>query len=128
MLRSMMQCYVKNSAQAVELYQKAFDAKLGSFYQNDDGSFYHAELDVYGQVVAIAEACYGYTFANDQRTTGNTMQFCFHFGEGKEEIVQKAFDVLEDGCQILYPLSACEYSPYMVDFTDKFGIRWCLFV
>lgn len=28
MLRSMMQVYVKGSAEAVQLYQKAFDAKL----------------------------------------------------------------------------------------------------
>ena len=46
MKRSMMQAYVKGSDKAVELYQKAFNAKLISEYKNEDGSYIHAELDL----------------------------------------------------------------------------------
>ena len=124
----MMQTYVKGSDKAVELYQKAFGAQLVSSYPNPDGTFYHAEIDIYGQILAVTESsCAGYG-KDDGRITGNTMQFCLHFGHGKEDLVQKAFDVLKDGAEILYPLSPCEFSPLMADFIDKFGIRWCLFV
>lgn len=133
MKRSMMQAYVKGSDKAIELYQKAFNAKLVSSYPNPDGTFYHAELDVYGQILAVAESSYmndgkGNAATEETAITGNTMQFCLHFGEGKEDVVQKAFDVLKDGAEILYPLSPCEFSPLMADFIDKFGIHWCLFV
>jgi PhnB protein len=124
----MMQTYVKGSDKAVELYQKAFNAKLVSSYPNSDGTFYHAELDVYGQILAVSELS---TMKDDKEeavNTGNTMQFCLHFGEGEEDKVQRAFEVLKDGAEILYPLSPCDYSTLMADFIDKFGIRWCLFV
>lgn len=122
MHRSMMQTYVKGSNKAVELYQKAFDAELVVSYPHTDGTFMHAELNVYGQILAISEAP-----KSEERITGTTMQFCLHFGEGKEALVQKAYNALKDGAAILYPLSPCEYSELMVDLIDKYGVRWCIF-
>lgn len=118
-----MQVYVKDSGRAVELYRKAFDAVLAVSYANPDGTFMHAELDVYGQTLAVSEAPGG-----EERVTGNTMQFCLHFGEGNEMQVVKAYETLKDGARALYPLSPCEYSPMMFDLIDKYGIRWCIFV
>jgi PhnB protein len=119
----MMQCYVQDSPAAVALYQKAFDAKLGDAYPNDDGTYMHAELDVFGQVVAIAEAS-----RSEDRITGNAMQFCLHFGKGNEETVNKAYEVLKEGGTVLFPLGDCGYSSLGADVIDRFGIRWCLFV
>ena len=121
MKRSMMQVYVKGSAEAVELYKKAFDAKLGAQYKNDDGSYMHAELDAYGQILAISEA-------NEGTTAGNNMQFCFHFGEGGEENVRKAYEALKEDAEIICPLEPCSYSPLMAALIDKFGVSWCIFV
>lgn len=120
--RSLMQTYIKESDKAVAFYQKAFDAELVAAYPNEDGTFMHAELDVYGQIVAIAEA------PEDESIAGTTMQFCLHFGEGKDALVQKAFDVLKDGATIDWPIGPCPYSPLMVALTDRYGVRWCLFV
>ncbi|HBE85720.1 MAG TPA: hypothetical protein DDW53_10305 [Lachnoclostridium sp.] len=55
MKRSMMQAYVTRSDEAVALYQKAFDAALISSYPNSDGTYYHAELDIQGEILAVAE-------------------------------------------------------------------------
>jgi len=121
MLRTMLQMYLKNSVEAVEMYQKAFDAKLLYESKNEDGSYLHAELDAFGQVLAISEAL-------DERKIGNTMQFCFHFGEGNEEIVKRAYEVLKDGAKIDYPLGPCFFSSCMFGIVDKFGVDWCLFV
>ncbi len=123
MHRSMMQVYVKGSNKAVELYQRAFDAELVASYPHNDGTYMHAELNVYGQILAISE-----TQKSEEIITGTTMQFCLHFGEGKEDLVQKAYNELKDGAKILYPLSPCEFSVLMVDIIDKYGIRWCIFV
>lgn len=124
MKRSMMQIYVNDSIEAVKLYQKAFDATMGYHVKSPDGTFYHSELDVYGQIIAVAEA----SDSSNERVTGNTMQFCLHYGEGKEDLVRKACETLREGSEILFPLGPCEFSPCMSDFIDKFGVRWCLFV
>lgn len=121
MLRSMMQVYVEDSNEAVRLYQKAFDAKLVSEHKNDDGSYLHAELDLFGQILALSES------KEDQHIAGNTMQFCLHFGDEDKDLVEKAFRVLEEGAQIFSPLGPCFFSSCMVSFIDKFGVNWCLF-
>lgn len=121
MKRSMMQVYVKQSDKAVALYQKAFDAKLISSYPNPDGTYFHAELDVYGQVLALTE------LRDDNVVTGNTMQFCLHFGEGNEELVRKIFNVLKEDAVITYPLGSAEWSTLVVGLIDKFGVHWCIF-
>lgn len=121
MIRSMMQVYVKGSVEAVQLYQKAFAAKLVSEQKNNDGTYLHAELDVFGQIVALSES------REEKSITGNTMQFCLQFGEADKELVEKAFRVLEQDARILIPLGPCFFSPCMVGFVDRFGVSWCLF-
>ena len=121
MYRSMMQVNVKGSDKAIEFYKKAFDAKVLCNYPNSDGTLYHAELDVYGQVLALTE------LTDDSTVTGNTMQFCLHLGQGKEETVQKIYDVLKDGAEIHYPISPCDWSSLMVGLIDKYGVNWCIF-
>ena len=126
MYRSMMQIYVKNSNQAVAFYQNAFDAKLLCNHQNPDGTVAHAELDIFGQVLAICEA------HENEVITGNTMQFCLHFGEGKEAIVKKAYDALKEDCmKLTAPITSpgeCPWSSCLFGLIDKFGVNWCIFV
>lgn len=120
MYRSMMEAIVKNSVEAVAFYQKAFDAPLVADYKNEDGSYVHAELDVYGQILAVMEL-------QEDVVIGNNMMFCLHFGEGKEETVKRIYDTLKDGAEIISELGPCTYSPMEADLVDKFGIRWCIF-
>lgn len=124
MKRLMMQVYVKGSQDAVDLYIKAFDANLEYNVKNPDGSFFHSELDICGNILAVAET----TDRTDEKITGNIMQFCLHYGEGNEDKVTQAYKVLKEGGKILFPLGSCEFSSLCADFIDKFGVRWCLFV
>ncbi|SCY55859.1 PhnB protein [Alkaliphilus peptidifermentans DSM 18978] len=117
----MMQVYVKGSTEAVQLYQKAFDAKLISEYKNDDGSYMHAELDVFGQILALSES------REEKKITGNIMQFCLHFGKGNVDKIHKAYEVLKEDAKVQYPLGPVSYSPFMFGLVDKFGVSWCLF-
>ncbi len=121
MFRSMMQVYVKGSVAAVEAYRQAFDARLLCAYPDGCGGYAHSELDAHGQIVAVSEL-------TDDLIVGNTMQFCFHLGAGREEDVQKAYAVLKEGAKLLAPIGACEYSPCMFSLVDRFGVFWCVFV
>lgn len=125
MKRCMLQAYVRGSDRAAEHYRKAFDASLVSSCLNEDGTYYHAELDVYGQILALSEAG---QIGGEKPLTGDTMQFCLHFGEGEETLVRKAYDVLKEDAEIRHLLGACDFSPLMADLIDQFGVRWCLFV
>ncbi|MGL6216810.1 MAG: VOC family protein [Lacrimispora sphenoides] len=128
MKRSMMQAYVTRSDEAVALYQKAFDAALISSYPNSDGTFYHAELDIQGEILAVAERNSEYAIISEETIPGNVMQFCLHYLEGNEDKVRKAYEILKSDAEILMPLAPCEFSSLMTDFIDKYGVRWCLFV
>ncbi len=56
------------------------------------------------------------------------MQFCFHYGEGNENLIMKTYETFKKDGNILYPLGPCEFSPLMSDLIDKYGVRWCLFI
>ena len=122
-----MQTYVTDSAEAVRLYVKAFDAELTACYKNDDGSIMHSEININGSILAVSERASEFAILGDTQT-GNVMQFCLQFGEGGEEAVTKAYDTLKTGAKILMPLAPCTYSPLMCDIIDCYGVRWCLFV
>ena len=121
MLRSMMQVYVKGSVEAVELYKKAFGADVLCTYPDENGGYMHSELNAFGQIIAVSERL-------ENTVCGNNMQFCFHFGEGSEDIIKRAYDVLKEGAIECSALGACGYSPCQFTLIDKFGVSWCLFV
>ena len=56
--------YVKGSREAAALYQEAFGAELGYHVLNEDGTFFHSELNVKGEpfcsVVEAKEPAAGY--------------------------------------------------------------------
>ena len=123
MKRVLMQIYVKNRAEAFEFYQKAFNAELGFCDKDENGNIIHAELNIYGQYLAVGEHIY----EPKETLIANTMQFCLQFDKG-EELIKKAYEVLKVEGKILAPLGPCFFSPYMTDLVDKYGVRWCLFI
>jgi len=123
MERSMFQAYVRRSDVAAELYKEAFGLdEVADYGRHDDGTYMHAELDVFGQVLALSELPKDAT-----PSAGNTMQLCLHLGGGKEDVVRKAYDVLQDGATIHYPLAPCDWSSLMFGLVDKHGVNWCVF-
>ena len=139
-MQTMVSTYVNGIDEAIKLYQKAFDAKLGYTMPSEesDCKYYHAELDIYGLNLALAEAKYVLNFydslteegvkvfSQTQRIAGNTMQICIYFDKGDGDKIRQAYAVLRDGSVALVELGAALGSACMVDFIDKFGIRWVL--
>lgn len=122
MKRSMFQLYLDGCDEAIALYTEAFGARLMNLARSpEDGGVIHAEMDAFGQVIALSDR-------RGDTVAGNTMQLCFHFGEGGEALVRKAFAALSPGAlAIECPPSPLEWSPCMAALTDRFGVRWCLF-
>jgi len=116
-----LQLYLKNCDQAIELYQKAFGATVDAIYRNESNLIAHAEINVFGQCVAFMEQ-------ESDCIIGNTMQFCFYFNKGGEEIIKKAYDILKDGAKVEWPLGSCEWSSLIFCLVDKFGVNWLLCV
>jgi PhnB protein len=115
------------------LYQKAFDAKIGSLLRYGDANhedfrkelspqeknyIYHAELLFGNQRIMMCDNM-DVPFATSL-SLSLTMTF-----DTKEE-VQKAYDVLKENSTTIYPLQSTSYSSCMVVFIDKFGFRWGL--
>lgn len=122
MKRTMLELYVKGCDEAIELYQKAFGATVDAVHRDPEtNAIAHAEMRAFGQCIAFMER-------DSETVAGNTMQFCFHFGIGEEDLVKRAYEVLKVGAQIDFPLGPCEWSPCLFCLIDKFGVNWSLFV
>ncbi len=138
------QVYVKGSAEAVALYQRAFGVTLGYHVLNEDGSFFHSELmsdeDFF---LAVSEATttvpegyappehYGRLLSDLERSKAvgragiiPTMQFGAEFPD--ESGVLNAFEVLKPGAQITMPVGRLPWSDCCASLIDKFGVNWYL--
>jgi PhnB protein len=106
------------SLEAVDFYCKAFDAELKCCYTDSTGKFVeHAEIALNDQTfLSLMEY-------SDTRL-GNNMSFWLTFDD--EKTLNKVYEVLKEGAEIQFPLSPCEWSKWMTDLTDKFGIHWLL--
>ena len=126
---SIMYTYVIGSDKAVELYQKAFNATLIESVPNEVGTFFHALLDIEGAKIGVAERNNSFGIEGDT-TTGNTMQFsfCYGEGEGNEDKIMKAYEVLKEGATVLIPPQSFDHTPLCIDLIDKFGVRWNMFI
>ncbi len=118
---------------AINLYQKAFDAKIGCLLRYSDADnldwntplteeqanyIYHAEIYIGEQRIMLSDII---EFSLIQSTSlFLTITF------DSSEKVKKAYEVLKDGCTIIYPLHRTTYSSCIVVLVDKFGFRWGL--
>lgn len=114
----MIQLYVSNAEEAIALYKEAFDAELKCIDYTPERTVLHSEIEAYGQKIAIATA-------EDTPVTGTVFQIDVKMK--KEEDVRRAYEILKEDSVVNVPLGPCFFSPCMVDFVDKFKVRWCLF-
>lgn len=109
--------YVKNSAEAVELYKEAFGLTLGYHVLNPDGSYFHSELYKGEQeIMSVIES------TDKEHLKDNIVQVSIIFDS--EEEVRKAYELLSKGAVIDVPLAPMPWSPCAASLTDKFGVWW----
>jgi len=121
-MKSLMMCYVKNSADALAFYQTAFTCTLVENHKNADGSCAWCELNLGGCHLVISEHVDG------EKISGNQQMFILDFGKGNEGLVEKTYNVLKDGASIIRDLGEGQFSSFHFKLVDKFGIFWCVYV
>jgi PhnB protein len=114
----MIQLYINNAAEAIDIYTKAFDAKLENIQYTPEKLVLHSEILAHGQKIAISDS-------QDTANTGTVFQIDVRMKT--EEEVKRAYGFLKEESNINVPIGPVFWSPCMVDFIDKFGVRWCLF-
>ncbi|MHB8130945.1 MAG: VOC family protein [Mobilitalea sp.] len=117
--------------EAIGLYQKAFGATATTLLRYSDADsrdfnlpltdiqrnmIYHAELFIGKQRIMLSDII-------DSELTKSVSAFLTITYESAED-VEKAYEVLKEGCTIIYPLHSTTYSTCMVSLIDKFGFRW----
>ena len=119
-------------AEAIQLYQKAFNAQVVQCITNKEAvweesynvmaetgnQIYHAEMMIGEQRIMLCDNV-NILF---QPTASLSLTVTV---DSKEEALH-AFDVLKEGCRIIYPIQSTAYSSCFVSLFDRFGFRWVL--
>ena len=108
--------YVKNSAEAVLLYQKTFGLELGYHVKNSDGSYYHSELYSDGHpVLCVAES-------KEAASENNIV--CLGLTLESEQAVRRAYELLCSDGRVKLELTSLPWSPCCAEVVDRFGVWW----
>ncbi|MCL2407834.1 MAG: hypothetical protein FWC95_07895 [Defluviitaleaceae bacterium] len=122
--RTMIQLYIEKCDEAIKFYQEAFNGKMRCDHRNDDGSVAHAEMEVFGQIIAFSQR-------NWNENKSKAVQLCFHFEKGQIDIGRRAYDTLRnDAFEIYSDFSTADtgyWDEWQFEIVDKYGIFWCLF-
>lgn len=110
--------YVKNSVEAVELYQQVFGLELGYHVKNSDGSFYHSEL------MKNDEPFISAVEATKEKRGEQLVQLGYEFENAEE--VKRAFAMLEVDGTVDLPVGELPWTPCAASVIDRFGIWWYL--
>lgn len=118
--------------EAIKLYQKAFNAKIDfilRYTEADKRDFdspltdeqknyvYHSEIHIGQQRLMFSD------IVEFDHLIKSTSLFLTVTLDSAEE-VKKAYEIMKDGCTIIYPLQSTTYSSCFVSLVDKFGFRW----
>lgn len=106
---------VKNSVEAVKLYQEAFGLELGYHMKNSDGGYFHSELSKDGVGFAVVEA-------EGEVSVGNVVQLGITLESENE--VQRAYELLSKDGIIIESLAPLPWSPLAGVVIDRFGVSW----
>lgn len=108
---------IRNSPDAVRLYQSAFGLDLGYHVLNSDGTYYHSELLKDGaELFCVVES------KRDVRESPVQLGFQFE----TRETLERAFNLLKEGGTVTMELCELPWSPYAAEVTDRFGVDWYL--
>jgi PhnB protein len=119
--------------EAIGMYQKAFGARVGCLLHYSDAIkedwdnpltdeqanyVYHAEIYIGEQRIMMSDMI-------DVDLVKGTSSFLTVTFEDANQ-VKEAYEILKDGCTIIYPMHSTTYSSCMVVLIDKYGFRWGL--
>jgi PhnB protein len=119
----------RNCKEALEMYTRAFDAKISEIQKygdmppnpafpiaaSDKDLVLHARLDINGEELMCADG-------SDQNSSGGNMFVSITTNDAA--LVQKAWDGLKQGATIYMELAPSFFANLHGSLQDRFGINW----
>ena len=113
---------IRGCNEAIEFYKKAFDAKEKLRLLMPNGSIGHAELEIEGSLLMMAEENPEWGTKSPQTLGGNPMTFGLYVTD-----VDKSFQkAIEAGATIIMPVKDEFYGDRVGQVMDPFGYKWML--
>ena len=107
-----------NCAEAVALYEKAFNVKAEvAMCDQIKTNVAHAEFEIDGNVIMLFDS-------GEPVTVGDSVMITILFDEAEKAKAKKAFDTLAKGGEVIMPMEATSWSKCFGLLSDKFGIKW----
>lgn len=113
---------VRGAPAAIEFYRKAFDAKERFRLKEPSGKVGHAELEIGGALLMIADE-YPDFGALSPVSVGGTCVSLHLYVEDVDQVVKRAVDA---GATVLRPLRDEFFGDRTAMLSDPFGHRWHL--
>jgi len=110
-------------AEAIALYQKAFDLKVDWQGKDEDTGFiYHTEARIGDQRLRLSDGHRG----GQGSVPGDSLFLAVLFDTVEE--VEKTFDILKEGGTAIQLPHKPDFATCMSELRDKFGFKWFLMV
>ena len=108
-----------NCAEAIELYEKAFDTKADVLFLNGngDGSVGHAEMRIHDTRMMLNDR-----FGNRNKSTDCAVALIITFKSAAELLA--CYEIIRPGCIVIDPPEKLSYTELGLQFIDRFGVQW----
>ncbi|MDD5184664.1 MAG: VOC family protein [Paludibacter sp.] len=113
---------IKGCSEAIEFYKKAFDAKEKGRLLMPDGSIGHAEIDIEGSLLMMAEENIEWDNRSPKTLGGSPMSFSLYVKD-TDKAFQRAIDA---GATIVMPVTDMFYGDRVGQVMDPFGYKWMI--
>ncbi len=113
---------IKGCSEAIEFYKKAFDAKEKGRLLMPDGSIGHAEIDIEGSLLMMAEENIEWDNRSPKTLGGNPMSFSLYVKDA-DKAFQRAIDA---GATIVMQVTDMFYGDRVGQVMDPFGYKWMI--
>ena len=112
---------IRNAEKAIEWYKKALNATELSRLTEPDGKITHAEIEISGAVIMIAEEHPSYNRSPD--TLGGTSVILNLYVPNVDQVVEQA---IIEGASIIFPVKDQFYGDRAGRIKDPFGHMWII--
>jgi PhnB protein len=113
---------LKDCRKAIEFYKKAFDAKEKGILLMPDGRVAHAEVEIEGSLLMMADENLEWGNKSPETIGGNPMSFGLYVKD-VDKAFQKAIDA---GAKSVMPVEDMFYGDRTGQVMDPFGYKWML--
>lgn len=113
---------IKGASEAIEFYKKAFGATERARLLMPNGLIGHAEIDIEGSLLMMADENIEWGNKSPQTIGGNPMSFGLYVKD-VDAIFQKA---IEAGAKVVMPVKDEFYGDRVGQVMDPFGYKWMI--